>query len=101
MTLQRRSSRGDIAFSICRGERCGQLLPLSYSATSILRFIEYNWGLGTIRDPQSFDVLASGKLLGMFDFDRYHGEDGAAERRKLILAPITGEVAGAELDPWN
>ena len=24
--------------------------------TSILRFIEYSWGLGTIGDPQSFDV---------------------------------------------
>ena len=31
--------------------------------TSMLRFIE-------IGDPQSFDVLASGTILGMFDFDQ-------------------------------
>jgi len=54
--------------------------------TSILRFIEYNWGLGTIGDPQSFDVLASGTILGMFDFDREH-DDGF-----LILDPSTGKV---------
>lgn len=60
--------------------------------TSILRFIEYNWGLGTIGDPQSFDVLASGTLLGMFDFDHDHGEDGGADSRKLILDPSSGEV---------
>lgn len=60
--------------------------------TSILRFIEYNWGLGTIGDPQSFDVLASGTLLGMFDFEHDHGEDGGADGRKLILDPSSGEV---------
>ena len=59
--------------------------------TSILRFVEYNWGLGTIGDPQSFDVLASGTLLGMFDFDHY-GDDGGADSRKLILDPTSGEV---------
>ena len=26
----------------------------------MLRFIEYNWGLGTIGDPQSFDVSGEG-----------------------------------------
>jgi phospholipase C len=51
--------------------------------TSILRFIEYNWRLGTIGDPQSFDVLASGTILGMFDF-------ASAASRQLILDPNTG-----------
>jgi len=55
--------------------------------TSILRFIEYNWGLGTIGDPQSFDVLASGTILGMFDFDREHDPHS----RVLILDPSTGQ----------
>ena len=61
--------------------------------TSILRFIEYNWGLGTLGDPQSFDVLASGSILGMFDFDEdHHGH----ENRELFLDPSTGErIAGA------
>jgi phospholipase C len=54
--------------------------------TSVLRFIEYNWGLGTIGDPQSFDVLASGTILGMFDFEREHDPDN----RVLILDPSTG-----------
>jgi phospholipase C len=54
--------------------------------TSVLRFIEYNWGLGTIGDPQSFDVLASGTILGMFDFEREHDPDN----RMLILDPSTG-----------
>ena len=56
--------------------------------TSILRFIEYNWSLGTIGDPQSFDVLASGSILGMFDFDRRESD---SEGRKLILDPASGE----------
>ena len=70
--------------------------------TSVLRFIEYNWGLGTIGDPQSFDVLASGTIVGMFDFDDNHGEDRAADSRKLILDPTTGEVVGPEFGgPWH
>jgi len=56
--------------------------------TSILRFIEYNWNLGTIGDPQSFDVLASGTILGMFDFD--HTPD--PESRALFLDPTSGEA---------
>jgi phospholipase C len=64
--------------------------------TSILRFIEYNWNLGTIGDPQSFDVLASGTILRMFDFDANHGEEGAADSRKLILDPTSGEVVGPQ-----
>jgi phospholipase C len=50
--------------------------------TSILRFIEDNWGLGRIGN-QSFDTLA-GSLGGMFDF--HH-----ANTSRLILNPITGE----------
>lgn len=59
--------------------------------TSILRFIEYNWNLGTIGDPQSFDVLASGSILGMFDFEHFHGDDHSADTRRLILDPSTGQ----------
>ena len=58
--------------------------------TSILRFIEYNWGLGTLGDPQSFDVLASGSIVGMFDFGQVFGGEG----RALFLDPSTGEPAG-------
>jgi len=54
--------------------------------TSMLRFIEYKWGLGTIGDPQSFDVLASGTILGMFDFDQ--DPDDAP----LIIDRTTGQV---------
>jgi phospholipase C len=56
--------------------------------TSVLRFIEGNWGLGTIGDPQSFDVLASGTIMGMFDFDPDHDHGD----RRLILDPTTGQV---------
>jgi phospholipase C len=56
--------------------------------TSILRFIEYNWSLGTIGDPQSFDVLASGSILGMFDF---HPDDFNPANRILILDPSSGQ----------
>jgi phospholipase C len=70
--------------------------------TSVLRFIEYNWGLGTIGDPRSFDVLASGTIMGMFDFDGHHGDDRAADSRKLILDPTTGEAVGPEFGgPWH
>ena len=58
--------------------------------TSILRFIEGNWGLGAIGDPQSFDVLASGTIMGMFDFD----PDNDHQNRKIILDPTTGQVVG-------
>lgn len=70
--------------------------------TSILRFIEYNWSLGTIGDPQSFDVLASGTILGMFDFDHNRGDDRSADSRRLVLDPITGEPAGPDYSlPWQ
>ena len=51
--------------------------------SSILRFIEENWGLGHIGD-QSFDVRA-GTLNHMFDFS--HDD----VNNKLYLDPITGE----------
>lgn len=51
--------------------------------TSILRFIEDNWGLGRIGD-QSFDAIA-GSILGMFDFNDQR-------ERRLILDPNTGET---------
>jgi phospholipase C len=61
--------------------------------TSILRFIEYNWNLGAIGDPQSFDVLASGSILGMFNFN-VHGNSNSAESREVILDPSTGQPVG-------
>jgi phospholipase C len=74
--------------------------------TSILRFIEYNWSLGTIEgpiaNPQSFDQLASGTVLGMFDFDDSHGDDHGGDSRRLILDPGTGVVVGPDFDgPWH
>jgi phospholipase C len=52
--------------------------------TSILRFVEDNWGLGRIGN-QSFDAKA-GPIDGMFDFN------AAPHLQRLILDPITGEV---------
>ncbi|HET8582006.1 MAG TPA: alkaline phosphatase family protein [Jatrophihabitans sp.] len=52
--------------------------------SSIIRFIEDNWRLGSIGD-QSLDTR-SGTLNAMFDFRHPHPA-------KLILNPITGEVA--------
>jgi hypothetical protein len=57
----------------------------------IQRFIEYNWNLGTIGDPQSFDVLSSGSILGMFDFVDFQ----SPESRMLILSPSTGQPVGS------
>jgi hypothetical protein len=68
----------------------GAVPPRSF--LSILRFIEGNWGLGTIGDPQSFDVLASGTILGMFDFNLQDSQGN----RQLILDPTTGQVLGGE-----
>jgi len=50
--------------------------------TSILRFIEDNWGLGRIGN-QSFDVLA-GSLGNMFDFSN------RSNSARLFLDPMTG-----------
>ncbi|MEV5572407.1 alkaline phosphatase family protein [Spirillospora sp. NPDC052269] len=82
-------------------DRCGpsQRLPLlvispfskvnhvdhTYSEqTSVLRFIEDNWGLGRIGD-HSFDTRSAG-LKGLFDFR--HARAG-----KLLLDPTTGARA--------
>jgi phospholipase C len=50
--------------------------------TSILRFIEYNWGLGRIGN-QSFDVKA-GPIDNMFNFIMYKPEN------PILLDPTTG-----------
>jgi phospholipase C len=52
--------------------------------SSIVRFIEDNWGLGRIGD-QSFDAIA-GSIRGLFDFD----ERGEREER-VLLDPQTGQ----------
>ena len=56
--------------------------------SSVLRFIEDNWSLGTIGGG-SFDAIA-GTLNGMFDFDDHDSDQ--AEGRKLILDPDTGVI---------
>jgi phospholipase C len=52
--------------------------------SSVLRFIEDNWGTGRIGNG-SFDELA-GSLLTMFDFD-----DRASGDRRLLLDETTGQ----------
>jgi len=59
--------------------------------SSILRFIEDNWGLGQISD--SFDALA-GPLTNMFDFEHFRNE-------QVFLDPITGKVAFVEVENGN
>ena len=59
--------------------------------SSVLRFIEENWGTGQIGGG-SFDQLA-GPLWGMFDFDNKHLTSG---QHKLILDPDTGQPAGKD-----
>ncbi len=56
--------------------------------SSIVRFIEDNFGIGRIGGG-SADAVA-GTLNGMFDFDD-RGRDGARDRR-LILDPATGKI---------
>jgi phospholipase C len=65
--------------------------------SSIIAFIEFNWGLGTVDQPAgsnnpaptvaqaSFDRSA-GSILGMFDFN------SAPNMRRLILDPVMGTV---------
>jgi phospholipase C len=53
--------------------------------SSVLRFIEENWGTGQIGGG-SFDQIA-GSLANMFDFDG--GHDSGESR--LLLDPTTGE----------
>jgi phospholipase C len=57
--------------------------------TSILRFIEDNWGVGRIGD-QSLDEKA-GTLLNMFDFAH-------PRFRRLFLDPLTRQVIRSEGD---
>jgi phospholipase C len=56
--------------------------------TSILRFIEDNWGTPRIGGG-SFDALA-GSLTNMFDFGEEHGFGFGFGERRLILDPNTG-----------
>jgi phospholipase C len=56
--------------------------------SSVLRFIEDNWGLGQIGD-QSFDALA-GSILDVFEF-------GATPNIKpVLLDPVTGQQTNAK-----
>ena len=56
--------------------------------SSLLRFIEDNWGLGQLEN--SSDAVA-GAVNAMFDFERPRSD-------RLILDPVTGEVRNAEGD---
>ena len=67
-------------FAVCKAEFCG---PYGNDQTSILRFIEDNWGLPRIGD-QSFDAIAN-PILGHFDFTKAH-------TGVLLLNPSSGEV---------
>ena len=58
--------------------------------SSIIRFIEDNWGLGRIGNG-STDAIA-GTLNGMFDFDR------PGHNRKLLLDPATGQILDSDSD---
>ncbi len=52
--------------------------------TSVLRFIEDNWKVGRLGDPQSFDLKAN-SITRMFDFTRRRSP-------RLILNPSTGNI---------
>jgi len=58
--------------------------------TSVLRFIEDNWNLGRLGDPQSFDLKAN-SLTGMFNFS-------FPLAPRLRLDPDTGLIVGDR--PW-
>jgi phospholipase C len=62
--------------------------------SSVLRFIEENWGTGQIGGG-SFDQLA-GPLWNMFDFDDYAFPGLTFGRRQLILDPTTGQPSGKD-----
>ncbi|HUA34108.1 MAG TPA: alkaline phosphatase family protein [Candidatus Binataceae bacterium] len=59
--------------------------------TSVLRFIEDNWNLGRLNDPQSFDKKAN-SMNSMFNFG------GFPLAPTLQLNPSTGQIVG--LPPW-
>ena len=58
--------------------------------TSVLRFIEDNWNIGRLGDPQSFDLKANA-MNSMFDFSFPHSP-------KLFLSSSTGQILG--IPPW-
>ena len=58
--------------------------------TSVLRFIEDNWNLGRLGDPQSFDLKAN-PITAMFNFSFPFAP-------KLVLNPSTGQIVGPA--PW-
>lgn len=60
--------------------------------SSILRFIEDNWGTGRIGGGSADE--RAGTLLNMFNF-----RDG--RNRKLFLNPLTGEPVGRDDDDWD
>jgi phospholipase C len=60
--------------------------------SSVLRFIEENWGTGQIGGG-SYDQLA-GPLWNMFDFDDSHFSFLTAGQHQLILDPTTGQPSG-------
>ena len=60
--------------------------------TSIIRFMEDNWGLGQIGN-QSFDAKA-GSLMNMFDFTT-----GGQRAQKLFLSPSTGLHGLNKIEP--
>jgi phospholipase C len=62
--------------------------------SSVLRFVEENWGTGQIGDG-SFDQLA-GPLWNMFDFDDHAFPGLTFGRRQLILDPSTGQPSGKD-----
>jgi phospholipase C len=62
--------------------------------SSVLRFIEDNWGIGQIGGG-SFDQLA-GPLWNMFDLDDNHLKNPISGTRQLILDPGTGQPSGKD-----
>jgi phospholipase C len=59
--------------------------------SSIIGFIEDNWGLGRI--PGSTDAMA-GSLSGFFDFASVKGSGRAPNNQRYLLDPATGEPTG-------
>jgi phospholipase C len=58
--------------------------------SSILRFIEDNWGLGRIGN-QSFDAKA-GSIMNMFDFSRERDDSSREMDNRLFLNPARGPL---------
>jgi phospholipase C len=62
--------------------------------TSVLRFIEENWGTGQIGNG-SFDQFA-GPLWNMFDFDDQPFRHLTFGQQQLILNPLSGQRVGSD-----